>query len=165
MSEPFIQQLVADAHRERQYRPVVVGIVFKERSTAHALFVCSAKNRQEAGFVQGSVERVELAVDALRRELSAKVGIGADHLGDPIFLGHADLDVEDNQPDRRGYARGKRYLFYRVMAWPTGELKLDSRELYSYIWLPPGQAGQVLATTRPAKRDLMLAFLSKAVSY
>lgn len=164
MTVTLIQDLVASSHAARQYRPVVVGIIFNVISTPRVLCVSSAKNTLEAGFILGGINRDEDIEAALRREMSEKASIKPDWVDQVLFLGHRELDLEDTRPDRRGYTKGKRYFFYRVTVRTTDELKLDSKELYSYVWTDPEMAKRVLATTRPAKRDLMLEYLAKAVS-
>lgn len=148
-----ISSLVTEAHEKKEYRPVGVAVI--EDVQGNFLFVQSAKNPDDWWFPQGGVEPGEDATQAVLRESQEELGVSPDQLTLKDFFGSADLDSETARADKRGFTRGKRYLFFHLSYNGPAELTLQESELAGYSWVPQDQIAQQVATTRPEKRQIL----------
>jgi 8-oxo-dGTP pyrophosphatase MutT (NUDIX family) len=118
-----ISSLVTEAHETKEYRPVGVAVI--EDTAGNFLFVQSAKNPDDWWFPQGGVEPGEDATQAILRESQEELGVSPDQLALKDFFGSADLDAETVRADKRGFTRGKRYLF--SISYIAAQLNSHSR--------------------------------------
>jgi 8-oxo-dGTP pyrophosphatase MutT (NUDIX family) len=150
-----IASLVAEAHEKKEYRPVGVAII--EDPEGRLLFIQSAKNHDDWWFPQGGIEPGEDAAAAVLRESWEEVGIQADELTFKGFLGSKDLDAEAGRLDKRGFTKGKRYLFFHLGYSGAGPLALQESEVADFSWTPADQVVNRLSTTRLEKKQMFIA--------
>lgn len=150
--------LINKALEEKEYRPVVVGIV--KDALGRILFVQSAKNLNEWYFPQGGIELNESPESALVREIGEETGILSYQLTNLDFKGWEDLNAESTRKDKRGYTKGKRYFFFTALYRGPVELKIDTKELHDYRWVNPAEISGILTRTRNDKKLLMLKFIA-----
>jgi len=160
MEKSSLQNLVTSAYADRLYRPTAVGLVWGGPDRDLVLCVSSVSHPKEWGFVQGGIETGEDPETALKREIREEVSIPANDLSDFRFLDWRDLDAPANRLDKRGFTRGKRYLFYRLAYGGSPVLKIDRRELAGYEWHRRADVAARFAQTRPTRRDLLLEMLA-----
>lgn len=152
--------LVEESWRRMDYRPVAVAILF-DRSDA-VLLAQSAKNPDEWLFPQGGIDRNEPADAAVRREVYEELRITLAESVPLRYIGAQDLDAERSRADRRGFARGKRYLFFAGRVLSPAMPQPDLAEIADARWLPVSDVPALLSGTRAEKRTLLLRYLVSA---
>jgi 8-oxo-dGTP pyrophosphatase MutT (NUDIX family) len=148
-----IALLTADAHEKKEYRPVGVAII--QDTQGRFLFVQSAKNPNDWWFPQGGVEPGEDATQTVIREAQEETGIAPEHLTLVDFFGSQDLDAESGRADKRGFTKGKRYLFFHLAYRGEDDLTLQESEVSDHQWVPIESIPERLETTRPEKTQML----------
>lgn len=152
-------EMVRDLHAKKEYRPVAVAIICDP--SRNILLVQSAKNPDEWLCPQGGIEAGESPDEALFREIKEEIGIDRAILDIVQFLGIEELNAETSRSDMRGFSKGKRYFFFSLCYYGAGNLSIDRNEISSYIWTPRQAVPNILATTRPEKKRLILRWLNR----
>lgn len=153
----LLTELSIEAHRRKEYRPVVVATIL--RKDGKALLVSSAMNPTNWGLPQGGIEPDEDLKEALLREIEEETGILPEFLTVTRFIGWRDLDAEASRTDRRGFSKGKRYLFFLLDYRGPDELMVDAREIANYAWASITEADALTGTTRGLKRAMVMQVL------
>lgn len=133
---PPTLEAVAEAHRTKEYQPVIVALIRDERG--RILFVQSVFNPADWMFVQSGIKEDESPIVALTRCLREKVGMGPrrTRLRPPRYVYTVDLDVEKDRVGELVFTKGKRYFIYEVMYQGPERISIQQSEMASYEWLP-----------------------------
>ena len=167
MESEYYMKLVSKLHKEKAYRPVGVAVLYKtEENEIKYLIIQSAKNLKIWLFPQGGIKKGESLEKNLSRELWEELGIiFKKDVQNPVvyhFL-YEDLDAEPTRKDKRGFTKGKAYIFTLGQYVGDSEFKLQKEEVESAIWLTYEQALEQFSKVRPEKKDLLKTGLDKAV--
>jgi len=149
---------VHDAHVLKEYRPVVVALIAREPDGS-VLLVQSTRDANDWGCPQGGVRVGETVTVALVRELHEELLLGPQAFTIDAYLGEEDLAAESDRVLKRGFAIGKRYFYFALTCSRPDDVVINAVELAAARWVHPRDFAVALATTRPAKRDMLLRHL------
>ena len=160
MENNAIQQLIEQLYTKRQYRPVVVGVVY-DKQRHRVLIGRSAYDPDAWNFVQGGIKPGEQLEGRLARELYQEVVIDSCDLDQMTFLSYAQLDYPPKRSPkrRRGFSRGKAYFGVLVPYHGDGQLQLSPAELAEARWVTPEEAPQYFHQGRTEKAVFLEKFL------
>ncbi len=153
-----VNRQARDAFAYREYRPVTVPLVVCE-DEGLALFVQSVNDADDWGCPQGGIEMRESVGSALVRGLRRKISIGPQHFSISAYLGEEDLVAEDARTGVRGFALGDRCFFFAITCTRPDAVVINPSEFSAARWVHPDDFSRVMATTRPAKREMLLRHL------
>ena len=125
------------------------------------LFVQSAKNPDDWSPPQGGIDSGEDVTQGIFREMGEEVGMQPEQLEVSGYQGVLDLDAESGRKDKRGFTKGKKYFFFNVEYSGPEELKIEKSEIADYKWVNESDIKEILGTTRPEKRDMILQILNQ----
>ena len=164
-----VDNLVAQDHMMRKFRPTAVGVVQRAAldltTGPEVLFVKSAYS-DDWNFPQGGIERGEKAMAGLFRELHEEVEIPAIIVTSCAFY----LRSEIHSPGkglRDGFGSGKSYYYFGVRCRGRPHVKLNVAEVADHKWLPSEEALAFvhnLKKRNKQKREDMLRVLEEALS-
>lgn len=150
-----INRRVHDAYAYREYRPVIAAVIVRDNDGA-VLLVQSVRDANDWGFPQGGIRPGESVTVTLARELHEELLLDAQAFTIDAFLGEEDLAYEADRARKRGFSLGKRYFFFALTCVRPDDLAISPAELVDARWVDPHALHEALATTRPAKREMLL---------
>lgn len=163
-----VDDLVAQDHMMRQFRPTAVGVVQRDAldllSGREVLFVKSAYS-DDWNFLQGGIARGEKAVAGLFRELHEEVKIPAIIVTSCAFYLRSEIRAP-GKVLRDGFNSGKSYYYFGVRCAGRPHVVLNTAEVADHKWLPSEEAlafVQNLKKRDRQKRDDMLRALEEAL--
>ncbi len=167
MESQKYMNLVSRLHKEKAYRPVGVAVLYKlENNKIKYLVVQSSINLKSWLFPQGGIREKESIKQNLSRELKEELGIVFNRdVKDPIvyhFL-YEKLDAEPTREDKRGFTKGKAYIFTLGQYVGNNEFKLQKKEIKTALWLTYEQALEHFNKGRPEKANLSKEGLDKTI--
>ncbi len=130
-------ETVRRLHDEGEYRPVGVAVIFREVSFGREyLLVRSAKWTTDWLFPQGGADPGESLEENLSRELSEELGISLDPDIEVVSAGYHNetLDYEATRTIRRGFSRGKAYIFTLCQYLGDRDFVLQQDEVAEAGW-------------------------------
>lgn len=158
----ILQRLIQRLYDQKQYRPVVVGVVYDQQGN---ILVAQSIHDPTAWMLpQGGIHPQEALEERLTRELQAEVGILPTDIDTssmemlPVEL----LDYEPERERRRGFAKGKAYFGLMVPYRGSGELTVNPEELAAAKWVTPVEALDYFRQGRPEKAALLEKILAQA---
>ncbi len=159
----ILQRFIQRLYDEKQYRPVVVGVVY-DSSTGRFLIGQSAYNHNVWSFVQGGIKPGEQLEDCLARELQEEAGISPTDIDTTKMemVKFQLLDYESDRKRRRGFTKGKAYFGLIVPYQGDGALTINPEELAAAQWVTPEEAVTYFRQERPEKIALLEQLLAEA---
>lgn len=158
----ILQRFIQRLYYEKQYRPVVVGVVYDERGN---ILVAQSIHDPTAWMLpQGGIHSNEALEERLTKELQAEVGIPATDVdtAEMEMVNFQLLDYESDRPRKRGFTKGKAYIGLMVPYRGSGEMTVNPEELTAAKWVTPAEALDYFRQGRPEKAALLETILAKA---
>lgn len=159
--------LVDRLYEKREYRPVGVAVLYRDRQDGRDfLIIQSAKNSEIWMFPQGGIDSGESIDENLARELREELGINFDTDVSPVSRAYhyEELDAESTRKDKRGFTKGKAYVYTLMKYIGEGSFRLQEEEIADVKWLTYEQAVEHFNMGRPEKAALSRRSLDKTVN-
>ena len=159
--------LVQQLYEKREYRPVGVAVLYKgEHNNRQYLITQSAKALDVWAFPQGGIDLGETLEQNLSRELAEELGINfTTDVANVNPAYHFELlDAESTRKDKRGFTRGKAYIFTLCQYIGDGKFVLQEEEVADARWMNYKEVLKFFNLGRIEKANLSKKALDIAIS-
>lgn len=154
---------VASLHSQKLYRPVGVYVV---ANASRELILTKPVGLNFWSFPQGGIKKNETLEENMLRELQEELGVRETDLFDlelDLFRGY--VDFEPDRTNRRGFSKGKAYVFSyaKVRDMENLELTLQQEEVEEAGWVPAEKCMKLFEETGKAKKTELLQDVMKII--
>lgn len=158
------KEMVNGFYERRDYRPVGVAVLYDTRN--QYLLLETPKCPGSWSFPQGGVELGESMRSNLERELSEETGIDLNKDLENFNWCYFSktLDAESSRKDKRGFTKGKAYIFTAARYVGDKNLTLQEEEVSNAAWVPQKEINDYLYNGRKEKADLCREALDRLIS-
>lgn len=157
---PDLAVYIEQQHQDKAYRPVSVSILYDDQKRFLIVKTPIKTAATPWSFPQGGIDRSESLDAALARELDEELGIAGSDLSNIRYgIMVEEVDAEPGRVDKRGFTKGKAYIFSSAHYNGNGNLRLNADEVAEARWMPYDEAVRYLRQARPEKVDMLVNVL------